>query len=83
MLEKSRWSLRSFTFYHLFFFRNIRELDIQLSLDATEEGLLALAGRSSQKKDQGFHRQWDNALYIHKVMVNWSSLEFIVADSVF
>ena len=48
-------------------FRNLRELEIQLSLDATEEGLLALAGRSGQERDQGFHKHWENALYIHKV----------------
>ena len=50
------------------FFRHLLELEIQLSLDATEEGLLALAGRSAQQRDQGFHKPWDNALYIHKVV---------------
>jgi len=46
--------------------RNLRELEVQLAMDATEEGLLALAGRSGQEKDQGFHRHWDSALYLHK-----------------
>ena len=46
--------------------RELREIDIQLSLDATEEGLLALAGRSGQPRDQGFHKHWENALYLHK-----------------
>ena len=47
--------------------RNLKELEITLSLDATEEGLLALAGLSVMKTDQGFHKHWDHALYIHKV----------------
>lgn len=46
--------------------RNLRELEVQLALDATEEGLLALAGRSGQERDQGFHRHHDSALYLHK-----------------
>ena len=33
-------------------FRNLRELEITLSQDATEEGLLAIAGRSIMKHDQ-------------------------------
>jgi hypothetical protein len=41
---------------------------VQLALDATEEGLLAIAGRSAQEFDQGLHHShWDNALYLHKV----------------
>ena len=47
--------------------RNLKELEITLALDATEEGLLALAGLSVMKTDQGFHKHWDNALYLHKV----------------
>ena len=47
--------------------RNLKELEITLALDATEEGLLALAGLSVMKTDQGFHKHWDSALYIHKV----------------
>ena len=47
--------------------RNLKELEMTLALDATEEGLLALAGLSVMKTDQGFHKHWDSALYIHKV----------------
>ncbi len=48
--------------------RNLVELEVQLALDATEEGLLAIAGRSAQEFDQGLHHShWDNALYLHKV----------------
>ena len=47
--------------------RNLKELEMTLALDATEEGLLALAGLSVMKTDQGFHKHWDNALYLHKV----------------
>jgi len=46
--------------------RNLRELEITLSQDATEEGLLAIAGRSIMKHDQGFHKHWEHALYMHK-----------------
>jgi len=59
--------------------RNLLELEIQLSLDATEEGLLALAGRSAQQRDQGFHKPWDNALYIHKDF--GSPKEWYIKDS--
>lgn len=59
--------------------RNLRELEIQLSLDATEEGLLALAGRSGQERDQGFHKHWDNSLYIHKDF--GSAKEWYIKDS--
>jgi hypothetical protein len=49
-------------------FRNLVELEVQLALDATEEGLLAIAGRSAQEFDQGLHHShWHNALYLHKV----------------
>ncbi len=44
------------------------ELEVQLALDATEEGLLAIAGRSAQEFDQGLHHShWHSALYLHKV----------------
>ena len=33
--------------------RKLKELEIQFSLDVSEEGLLALAGKSVMKKDQG------------------------------
>jgi len=46
--------------------RNLREFELTLALDATEEGLLALAGRSIMRRDQGYHKHWDNALYMHK-----------------
>jgi len=59
--------------------RHLLELEIQLSLDATEEGLLALAGRSAQQRDQGFHKPWDNALYIHKDF--GSPKEWYIKDS--
>ena len=47
-------------------YRNLREFELTLALDATEEGLLALAGRSIMRRDQGYHKHWDNALYMHK-----------------
>jgi hypothetical protein len=48
-------------------YSNLVELEVQLALDATEEGLLAIAGRSALEYDQGLHhRHWDNALYLHK-----------------
>lgn len=59
--------------------RNLWELEIQLSLDATEEGLLALAGRSGQPMDQGFHKHWDNALHLHKDF--GSPKEWYIKDS--
>ena len=46
--------------------RNLREAELTLALDATEEGLMALAGRSVLPTDQGHHKHWDNALYLHK-----------------
>lgn len=47
--------------------RNLVELEVQLALDATEEGLLAVAGRSALEYDQGLHhRYWDTALYLHR-----------------
>lgn len=42
------------------------ELEIQLAEDVTEEGLLAIAGRSAQQFDQGAHKHWENALYLQK-----------------
>ena len=33
--------------------RKIQELEIQLALDASDEGLMAIAGRSTVQKDQG------------------------------
>ena len=55
--------------------RNLREFELTLALDATEEGLLALAGRSVLRRDQGYHKHWDNALYMHKVQLA-TSLKF-------
>jgi len=59
--------------------RNLKELEITLSLDSTEEGLLALAGLSVMKTDQGFHKHWDNALCIHKDF--GSSKDWYIKDS--
>ena len=59
--------------------RKLKELEITLSLDASEEGLLALAGVSVMRTDQGAHRHWDNALHLHKVrlvsQLSWSELK--------
>ena len=59
--------------------RQLRELELTLALDATEEGLLALAGRSVLPRDQGTHKHWDNALYLHKDF--GSSKKWYVKDS--
>ena len=59
--------------------RNLKEFEMTLALDATEEGLLALAGRSVLSKDQGHHKHWDNALYMHKDF--GSSKEWYIKDS--
>ena len=44
--------------------RNLHELEVQLAEDVTEEGLLALSGRSAQRVDQGVPAHWENALYL-------------------
>ncbi len=50
---------------------------MQLALDATEEGLLAIAGRSAQEFDQGLHHShWHNALYLHKVRAKTSLFRY-------
>ena len=58
--------------------RKLKELEITLSLDASEEGLLALAGVSVMRTDQGAHRHWNNALHLHKVgsvsKLSWSAV---------
>ena len=59
--------------------RKLKELEITLSLDASEEGLLALAGVSVMRTDQGAHKHWDNALNLHKDF--GSSKEWYVKDS--
>jgi len=46
--------------------RNLSELEVQLADDVTEEGLLAIAGRSAQQTDLGLQKQWDHALYLQK-----------------
>ena len=55
-------------------FRHLLELELQLALDATEEGLLAIAGRSALEFDQGLtnhhhhppHPSSSSALYLHR-----------------
>jgi len=46
--------------------RNLVELEIGVAEDVTEDGLLALAGRSAQQNDQGQQRHWDHAVYLQK-----------------
>jgi len=41
-------------------------LEVQLAQDVTEEGLLAISGRSIKQSDQGFNGPWENALYLQK-----------------
>ena len=54
-------------------------MEIQLAEDVTEEGLLALAGRSAQQFDQGQHKHWENALYLQKDF--GASRDWYVKDS--
>ena len=55
------------------------ELEIQLADDVTEEGLLAITGRSAQQTDQGLHNHWDHAHYLHKDF--GASREWYIKDS--
>ena len=55
------------------------ELEVQLAPDVTEEGLLAITGRSSKPTDQGFNAPWENALYLQKDF--GASREWYIKDS--
>eukprot|EP00088_Acartia_fossae_P056908 TRINITY_DN6635_c0_g2_i1.p1 TRINITY_DN6635_c0_g2~~TRINITY_DN6635_c0_g2_i1.p1 ORF type:complete len:756 (-),score=155.82 TRINITY_DN6635_c0_g2_i1:596-2863(-) len=44
--------------------RKLVELEIGFAEDVSEEGLLAISGRSAYPRDQGLHRKYENALYL-------------------
>jgi len=59
--------------------RKLLELEVGLSSDVTEEGLLAIAGRSVHEKDQGLNRDTEYSLNLQKDF--GPSKEWYIKDS--
>lgn len=59
--------------------RKLLDLEVGLSSDVTEEGLLAIAGRSAYEKDQGLYRETEYSLNLQKDF--GPSKEWYIKDS--